>query len=165
MVQRLYSVTVDTNSKAGESPVRRSILSADELMSCPADGVETLHDVLTFAAASYKHRHAFGYRKLEDTFNEEKQISRADGKQETKKWTYFQLSQYHYYSYLEALELAKAVGAGLRKLGMKKDDRLHIFASTRYKDAILIRKRGSLTILAFVNYGDSVEWMLMAHGE
>ncbi|KAI8137674.1 hypothetical protein BJV82DRAFT_717979 [Fennellomyces sp. T-0311] len=137
MPPREYSINVTNDSVAGETPIRRSIKAPYELMRTPAVGVETLYDVLQHAASSYKQRRAFGYRKLEQTFHEEKTVP---GSEKPKKWTYFQLSSYHYYTYLEAVELTRMLGAGLRKLGMKKDDKLHIFAST------------------------SVEWMLMAHG-
>ena len=128
MPPREYSINVTHDSVPGETPIRRSIKAPYELMKTPAVGVETLYDVLQYAASSYKHRRGFGYRKLEQTFHEEKA---ASGSEKPKKWTYFQLSSYHYFTYQEAAELTRMLGAGLRKLGMKKGDKLHIFASTR----------------------------------
>ncbi|KAI9489899.1 hypothetical protein BDB00DRAFT_980427 [Zychaea mexicana] len=136
-MQREFSIEVTHEPVAGETPIRRSILAPFELMTSPATGVDTLYDVLQYAASSYKHRHAFGYRKLEQTFVEEKEVP---GSEKPKQWKYHQFSNYHYYSYIEAVNLTRMLGAGLRKLGMKKGDKLHIFAST------------------------SVEWMLMTHG-
>ncbi|KAI7853605.1 hypothetical protein BDC45DRAFT_550136 [Circinella umbellata] len=132
-----YSIEISSDHAPGETPIRRSILAPNELMTTPAVGVETLYDVLHYATSSYKTRNAFGYRKLEETFIEEKLVP---GSEKPKQWKYYQYSPYHYYTYMEALDLTHMLGAGLRKLGMKKDDKLHIFAST------------------------SVEWMLMAHG-
>ncbi|KAI9315645.1 hypothetical protein BX666DRAFT_2019760 [Dichotomocladium elegans] len=140
MPQQIYSINVGPENVSGETPIRRSILSPAELMHFPAADVVSLFDILQYAATSYKGRRGFGYRKLENTFHEQKQVQGTDGKPETKSWTYYQLSGYHYYTYGEALDIAKTVGAGLCKLGMRKGDKLHIFAST------------------------SVEWILMAHG-
>ncbi|KAI9246919.1 hypothetical protein BDA99DRAFT_609444 [Phascolomyces articulosus] len=137
MVAQQYSIEISNDHKPGETPIRRSILAPFELMKTPAVGVETLYDVLQYAASSYKHRNAFGYRQLEQVFVEEKLVP---GSEKPKQWKYYQFSPYHHYTYLEAVDLTRMLGAGLRKLGMKKNDKLHIFAST------------------------SVEWMLMAHG-
>ncbi|KAL0075590.1 hypothetical protein J3Q64DRAFT_1774974 [Phycomyces blakesleeanus] len=126
----------------GESATRRSILSPSELMVTPALGVETLHDILQYSATHYRDRDGFGYRVLEDTIVEEKDVTKTVNgveKTETKIWTYLQLSKYSYFTYGEALEIAKALGSGLSKIGMQKQDKLQISAST------------------------SVEWMMMAH--
>lgn len=135
MARRVYSIDVEgSKTAAGESPTRRSILSASELRTTPAAGVETLYDILQYAASTFKQRHAFGYRILEDTFQKEKQITDSSGKTHTKTWTYFQLSKYHYYTYQEAADITKHIGAGLYKMGLKQNDKLHLFASTRYWD-------------------------------
>ncbi|KAI7864480.1 hypothetical protein BDF14DRAFT_1833687 [Spinellus fusiger] len=142
MVQECYSVEVST-AVPGETAIRRSILSPNELIKTPAKGVETLYDILQYSASHYKNNHVFGYREIEDTIVEEKMVSKyVEGveKIEKKTWTYLQLSSYKYYTFQEALEIATHLGSGLRKIGMKKGDRLQISAST------------------------SVEWMLMAHG-
>ena len=56
-----------------------------------------------------------------------------DGKEQTveKNWTYFQLSGYYHYSYQEAADITQSIGAGLRKLGLNKGDKVQISASTR----------------------------------
>jgi long-chain acyl-CoA synthetase len=48
-----------------------------------------------------------------------------------KQWTYFELSGYSYLTFKEYETLVLQMGAGLRKLGLVKDDRIHLFASTR----------------------------------
>ncbi|KAG0194878.1 long-chain fatty acid-CoA ligase [Apophysomyces sp. BC1034] len=141
-MQQNFSVEVSPKVP-GETPIRRSILAPDALMTTPAKGVETLFDILEYSAALYKNRRAFGYRTLEKEFKQEKHlVKKVNGveKKETKTWSYFQLSPYRYYTYAEALQLAKTIGYGFKKLGLKKGDRLEIFAST------------------------SVEWMVAAHG-
>ncbi|EPB89631.1 hypothetical protein HMPREF1544_03563 [Mucor circinelloides 1006PhL] len=142
MVQKTFSVEV-TEAQAGEGPIHRSILSPSQLMTTPAEGVETLYDILQYASKTFKTRKGFGYRKLEDTISTTKKVTKVVNGVETtqdKTWTYFQLSGYHHYSYEEASNLTKTIGAGLAKLGLKRGDKVQISAST------------------------SVEWMLMAHG-
>lgn len=141
-MQSKFSVEV-SEAEAGQGPIYRSILSPSSLMTTPAEGVETLYDVLEYSATTYQERKGFGYRKLVDTIVEEKEVTKVvDGveKKQKKSWSYFHLSGYDYYTYQEAFTTAKAIGSALRYLGAQKGDKLQIFAST------------------------SVEWMLMAQG-
>ncbi|KAG0739140.1 hypothetical protein G6F57_003146 [Rhizopus arrhizus] len=138
MVVENYSVKVSE-----EGDVRRSILSPSQLMKTPAKGVETLYDVLQYAATSFKDRKGFSYRKLEDTIVENKEITKVvNGKEQkvSKTWTYFQLSGYYHYTYQQAADITKTIGAGLRQLGLNRGDKVQISAST------------------------SSEWMFLAHG-
>jgi long-chain acyl-CoA synthetase len=128
-----YSIEV-TPPEPGQGAVHRSILSPNELMKTPAKDVNTLTDILQYAAKTYKTRKAFGYRKLLNTIVEEKDLVKVvDGveKKVKKSWTFFELSAYEYYDYQEAVEMTKTIGAGLVKLGATKGDRLQIVASTR----------------------------------
>lgn len=121
-------------AKPGETETRRSVISPHELVTTPADGVATIYDLLVYSADTYSDRNGFGYRRLERTFREEKEVTRkVNGNMVTEKksWTFFQLSGYHYYTYQEALEKAAILGAGLKQLGLVRNDKLHFFASTR----------------------------------
>lgn len=133
MLENTFSVEVKP-AEAGEGPIRRSILSPNELMKTPAKDVETLYDVLEYASNSFKDRKGFGYRTLQDTIKTTKKVTKVVNgveKTEDKTWTYFQLSDYSYYSYNEAFDIVKTIGFGLLKLGFKKYDKLQISASTR----------------------------------
>lgn len=117
----------------GESLPRRTLAAKDGLKYIPDKGVETVYDILRHSARKYGNARALGSRKLVRTHNEVKKIKKTvDGKEETvdKKWTYFEMSDYHYMTFTEYEQMALQCGAGLRKLGMSKDDRLHIFAAT-----------------------------------
>lgn len=46
------------------------------------------------------------------------------------RWTFFELSGYEYLTFSEYEKLMLSVGSGLRKLGLNKGDRIHIFAAT-----------------------------------
>lgn len=132
MVQQVSVKVAD--AQPGETETRRSIISPDELLTTPAEGVTTLFDLLVYSAATYPDRKGFGYRRLEQTIQEDTtHTSKVNGElvAEKKTWTYYQLSGYHYYTYKQALNIATALGAGLKKLGLTKGDILHFFASTR----------------------------------
>ncbi|KAL8815255.1 MAG: hypothetical protein Q9223_005592 [Gallowayella weberi] len=135
-IYRLGPYTVEASEAVkvdGESIPRRAIASQHGLKTVPEDGVETVYDILRHSASKYGHAKALGSRKLIRTHEEVKKIKKTvEGKETTvdKKWTYYEMSDYHYMSFCEYERLALQCGAGLRKLGMKKDDRLHIFAAT-----------------------------------
>lgn len=128
-----FSVPV-SEAKAGEGPIRRSILSPNALLTQPAKGVDTLYEVMQYASTSFKDRKGFGYRILQDTIITKKQVTKVVNgveTQEEKTWTFFQLSEYHHYTYGQASEFTKQIGAGLRYLGLKRGDKVQISASTR----------------------------------
>lgn len=129
-----YTVEASGATKIdGETIPRRTLVAKDSLCNIPIDGVETVYDILRHSAAKYGNAKAMGSRKLIRTHDEVKQIKKmVDGKETTvdKKWTYFEMSEYHFMTFLEYEQMALRCGAAFRKLGMAKDDRVHIFAAT-----------------------------------
>lgn len=69
--------------------------------------------------------------KKHDEVEKEKKI--VDGKEEEvdKNWTYFEMGPYEYLTFGEYMTLTTQIGAGYRKLGLGREDRVHIFAATR----------------------------------
>ncbi|KAL1302046.1 hypothetical protein AAFC00_002492 [Neodothiora populina] len=119
--------------KDGETIPRRHPAAKDKLILIPSDDVTTVYDILRRSANKFGNAKALGHRKLIRTHEETKQVKKViDGKEtmQDKKWTYFELSPYNYISFSEYEKLALKVGAGFRSLGMKAEDRVHIFAST-----------------------------------
>ncbi|KAL8867561.1 MAG: hypothetical protein Q9174_005584, partial [Haloplaca sp. 1 TL-2023] len=117
----------------GESIPRRRVDSRDVLKNTPDKGVETVYDILRHSAEKYGDAKALGSRKVIRTHDEVKKVKKIlDGKEQKvdKKWTYFEMGGYSYMSFKEYEQMALQCGAGLRKLGMSKNDRLHIFAAT-----------------------------------
>ncbi|KAF2094173.1 acetyl-CoA synthetase-like protein [Rhizodiscina lignyota] len=116
----------------GETLPRRNVKTKDKLITT-LDGANTVHDIVGYASKKFGNAKALGSRKLLKTHVENKKIKKVvDGKEQEvdKKWTYFELSGYTYMSFTEYEQLTHRVGAGLRKLGMNKGDRLHLFAAT-----------------------------------
>ncbi|TVY13253.1 Long-chain-fatty-acid--CoA ligase 1 [Lachnellula arida] len=117
----------------GETIPRRHPLSVNKLKDRPEEGIATVFDVVKRGSEKFGNAKALGSRKLIKTHNEVKKIKKViDGQEQEveKKWTYFELGAYEYLSYQEYEKLTLQLGAGYRKLGMNKDDRIHIFAAT-----------------------------------
>lgn len=123
----------------GEGIPRRNTRSVDKLVST-LPGVETMFDIVTYAAKSYGDSPAIGSRKLIAMHEETKKVTKVvDGKKQEvdKTWSYFEMSKYTYLSARQYETLVLQIGAGLRNLGLVETDRVHIFAQTRY-DFIVI---------------------------
>lgn len=118
----------------GETIPRRHPAAKDKLTTTPSDDVRTIFDILKRSADKFGNAKAVGTRRLIKTHYENKKVKKTvDGvtKEVDKKWTYYELSEYKYISFVEYERIALDIGAGLRKLGLVEGDRLHIFAATR----------------------------------
>ncbi|KAI9678467.1 MAG: long-chain fatty acid-CoA ligase [Trizodia sp. TS-e1964] len=127
----------------GETIPRRNVISAEKLLTQPEEGVATVFDVVKRSSEKFGNAKAVGTRTILKTHEEVKKVKKlVDGVEQEvdKKWTYFELSEYHFMSFTEYELLTLQIGSGLRKLGMEKDDRLHLYAST------------------------SARWLAMSHG-
>jgi long-chain acyl-CoA synthetase len=117
----------------GETKPRRHPLTKDGLITKPADNINTAYELMRVSVAKYGNAKCMGSRRLIRTHQETKKVKKiVDGKEQEvdKAWTYFELSPYDYMSYNDYETLALNVGNGLRKLGMTKSDRVHLFAAT-----------------------------------
>ncbi|KAI0014299.1 acetyl-CoA synthetase-like protein [Xylariaceae sp. FL0662B] len=117
----------------GETIPRRLPLCVDGLISKPADNISTAFELLRVSVAKYGNAKALGSRRLLRTHQETKKVKKIiDGREQEvdKAWTFFELSPYEFLTYNDYERLVLNVGSGLRKLGLAKDDRIHIFAAT-----------------------------------
>ncbi|KAK4220024.1 hypothetical protein QBC37DRAFT_76530 [Rhypophila decipiens] len=117
-----------------ETAPRRHPKARHGLWERPAPDLYTTFDILRRSAETYSNEPAVGSRTL---IKEHKEITKvpkkdADGKevQVEKEWTYFELSDYKYLTYLEYFTQVLQLGSGLRKLGLEPKDKVHLFAST-----------------------------------
>ena len=118
----------------GETIPRRHPASKDKLITTPSDDVKTIFDIIRRSAEKFGNAKALGSRKFIKTHTETKKVKKnVEGqvKEIEKKWTYSELGEYKYLSFVEYEKLVLQVGAGLRKIGMEKADRVHLFAATR----------------------------------
>ena len=120
--------------KDGETVPRRNIRTKDALQSTPEPDVKTLYDIVRRASEKYGNAKALGKRKLIKLHEENKKVKKVvDGKEQEvdKKWTYYELSDYNYFSFSEYEQLVLKVGSAFRSLGLEpRKDRVHIFAAT-----------------------------------
>ena len=117
----------------GETIPRRHPLTVNKLQTRPSEDIVTIFDLVKRSSEKYGNAKALGSRKLIKTHQETKKIKkRVNGEEQEveKKWTFFELSGYEYLSFVEYEKLILQIGAGYRKLGLNKDDRIHIFAAT-----------------------------------
>lgn len=117
----------------GETIPRRHPLTVNKLQDRPEEHIATIFDIITTSSEKYGNAKALGSRKLLKTHVESKKVKKiVDGEEQEvdKKWTYFELSGYEYMSFVEYEKLVLQLGAGYRKLGLQKEDRIHIFAAT-----------------------------------
>lgn len=131
-----FSVEVPGVEKVdGETIPRRHPVAKDGLVTTPGPGINTIFDIIKHSADKFGNAKALGSRRTVRTHSETKKVKKmVDGQQKTvdKQWTYFELSEYSYLSFVEYEKLVLQIGSGLRKLGMEKGDRIELFAATRY---------------------------------
>jgi long-chain acyl-CoA synthetase len=127
----------------GETIPRRNVKTVKKLQETPSPDIQTVFDIVKTSSARFGNAKALGSRKLIRTHQETKKVKKMIEGQEQevdKKWTYFELSGYSYLSFSEYEKMTLQLGCGLRKLGLNKEDRLHIYAAT------------------------SAHWLAMSHG-
>ncbi|KAI9729737.1 MAG: long-chain fatty acid-CoA ligase [Cirrosporium novae-zelandiae] len=117
----------------GETIPRRNPAAKDKLINTPSPDLHTIFDIIRHQADKLGNAKCMGSRKVIRTHQEMKKIKKVvDGREQEveKKWTYFELGEYNYMSFIEYEKLILQVGAGFRKLGLQKEDRVHLFAAT-----------------------------------
>jgi long-chain acyl-CoA synthetase len=128
------SVEVGPPAEPGQSRARRITVAEKGLVTQPMEGIDTIYDVLAYAARKYVNKNAAGAREVVRIHEEEKELKKTvDGKEVVtkKKWQYFELSEFKYISFLQMKDQADAIGKGLVDIGLKKGDIFNIYAGTR----------------------------------
>jgi long-chain acyl-CoA synthetase len=118
----------------GETIPRRHPEAVNGFLTIPEEGCHTLYDILIRADKKFGEKKAFGTRPVLNKHVETKKVKKVvDGKEieVAKDWTYFELGPYSYITFGEYVKLALQLGAGFRKLGLTKGDKVHVYAATR----------------------------------
>jgi len=121
-------------AQTGEGSIYRCWLAKDALITQPLEGIDTVFDVMLYAARTHSDRKALGWRDIVNIVEEEKEVKKVvDGKEvtEKKKWKFFELSDYKYISYAELKEAVSQVARALIHLGLTKNDVFNLYAQTR----------------------------------
>lgn len=117
----------------GETIPRRHPKARDGLIERPAPDVDTVFSLIRRSATKYTNEPAIGSRGFIDIHKEIKKVPKlVDGelRQVDKEWAFLELSDYSYQTYGDYYQQLLKVGSGLRRLGLNRLDKLHIFAST-----------------------------------
>jgi long-chain acyl-CoA synthetase len=125
---------VGEEAKSGESRIRRNTVTSDALLIRPVEGIDTVYDVLVYAARESGSKDTMGTREILKVHEEYKDVEKTVGGKvvvEKKKWQYYELSGFKYITYAEMKKRADAIGRGLTDLGLKKGDNLNVYSSTR----------------------------------
>ncbi|GKT62141.1 long-chain-fatty-acid-ligase 1 [Colletotrichum tofieldiae] len=120
-------------AKDGETVPRRLPQAVPDLITIPGGNITTTYELVKQSAEKYGNARCLGSRKLVNTHRETKKVKKmVDGEEREvdKQWTYFELSPYEYITFHEYERLTLQLGSGLRKLGMAKADRVHLYAAT-----------------------------------
>lgn len=129
-----FSIEVaDAPEVEGETKPRRNTAAKDGLYTRPHPDVDTVFRLVKRSAELFANERCIGSRRLIKIHEETKKVPKiVDGKKEMvdKKWQYFELSDYSFMTYAEYEEHLLNLGSGLRKLGVERGDKVHMFAST-----------------------------------
>ncbi|QSL66160.1 hypothetical protein MERGE_000535 [Pneumocystis wakefieldiae] len=103
----VYSKEYSTEDVKGESRIRRSIFSMNELLVRPSPDVNTVYDILTRSYKLYGSKKAFASRKILQVHTKNKELTKIIGGKEIKvqkDWMYYELGHFEYISYIEFYE-------------------------------------------------------------
>lgn len=114
----------------GETIPRRHPSAKRKLLEQPESGAATVYDILKRSARKFGKASALGSRKVLDTHVETKKVQDGHGGTVDKQWTYYELSDYTYISFVELEQCALRTGAAMRTLGLQRNDRVEIYAAT-----------------------------------
>lgn len=116
-----------------ESGTRRASFAAEKLLTEPYPGINTVPDVLDYAARTHGDAPAMGKRDIVDIVEEEKEVTKTiNGKEEKqiKKWKYFKLGPFQWLNYIEVRDACYEIAKGLVELGIAKDEIWNTYAAT-----------------------------------
>ncbi|BGP66339.1 long-chain fatty acid-CoA ligase [Rhodotorula toruloides] len=133
MPGRYASIEVGPPAEPGRSRPRRFAATADKLVESPAPDVEVVADLLGYSVRTRPDRQAVGWRETIRLHNEEKQVKKmVNGEEttETKKWTYYEMSDYKYLTYKQLGEMVADVASALVETGHSRSTIFNIYAST-----------------------------------
>lgn len=129
-----FSVEVPGATKIdGEGIPRRHPAAKDGIWERPSDDVNTVWDIVVRSSQKYGDIRCVGWRKLVQMHKETKMIKKfVDGKETEvpKEWSYFEKSPFEFITYSQYHELCKDLASGLVALGLKRGDRIQIYAAT-----------------------------------
>ena len=123
-------------SNSETEPRRNRKVGSGPLQSTPQDGINTIFDIVERSSQKFSDTPAQGTRPLLRPRTQEQELVDVTSgskklKSRQKQWSSVEKGAYSWTSYKDYGKLVHQIGAGLRKLGMFKGDKLHVYAATR----------------------------------
>lgn len=118
----------------GETIPRRHPAAKDGLILRPSEDVSTTYENFRRSARVFGNSKAVGSRRIIKNHVEIKKVKKiVNGVEQEveKEWNYPEKSGYTYKSFLEYEKLCLELGCGLRKIGLEKNSRIHLYGATR----------------------------------
>jgi len=135
MAPKVWSVEVShpADTPKGESPVYRHVNARYGLSETPHPAIRTLYDLAQFSEQKWLDAPCFGTRRVIKIHKEKQMVTRiinGQQKQVEKEWMFWELGPFEYRSYRQAGRERLDLGAGLRKVGLEKGDKVVIYGDT-----------------------------------
>ncbi|GAA6044467.1 hypothetical protein JCM8097_004468, partial [Rhodosporidiobolus ruineniae] len=146
---------------AGQSRTRRYHLSPDRLVDSPAPEVKVLADLLGTSVRERPNLTAVGWRDVVEMHTEEKEVVKVVGGEEvkeTKKWQYYELSDYKTMTYGELGQRIKDAASALVETGHSKATTFNIYSSTGVNWQVMANACNSQSVVfatAYDSLGES----------
>ena len=138
MSPRLWTieVTQPTETPAGETTIRRNAISPHALTETPHPSIHTIYELVQFNARRWGDLPCFGTRKVIQVHTETQfpASTKPEGQAvaPARVRMFWELGPFEYRSYNEVAQEGLNLGAGLRRLGLERGDRVNIYADTSY---------------------------------
>ncbi|GAA5853975.1 hypothetical protein JCM8547_008176 [Rhodosporidiobolus lusitaniae] len=129
----LTTVEVGPAAVPGRTRARRYHATADELVKTPAAGVNVIYDLLNISVRDRPEQVAVGWRDVVEIHTEEKEVTKVVGGKEvkeTKKWQYYEMSDYKTMTYAELGKKIKDAASALVETGHSRSTVFNIYSST-----------------------------------
>ncbi|ORY39427.1 acyl-CoA synthetase [Rhizoclosmatium globosum] len=155
------SIALPGTATPTSTAIYRNASSANGLHERPAEGINTIQDMFNNGFRNMASKEVFGSRRLLNTIEEQKEVTKklADGTEikETKTWKFFELGPYEWKTWAEAEKITGAYASGYRALGLKKGDKLTIYADTSCDwmfTAMALVQQGIVITTAYATLGE-----------
>ncbi|BGP20669.1 hypothetical protein JCM10213_001084 [Rhodosporidiobolus nylandii] len=130
-----HPTTVEVGPPAlpGQTRARRYHATADHLETTPSPDVRVIADLLATSVRERPEKEAVGWRDVVEVHTEEKEVTKnVGGKEvkETKKWQYFELSDYKMMTYAELGAMVKDAASALVETGHSRDTIFNVYSQT-----------------------------------
>ncbi|ELP90672.1 long-chain-fatty-acid--CoA ligase, putative [Entamoeba invadens IP1] len=140
----------------GETRILRGYKGVEKLTDFTPQGNTTIADLVNSFAKTEK-KDFIGYREQLDKVSVKTYTVKVNGKDVEKNLYKYKMSDYKWISSIEFYHMVCRLSAGLRKLGLKKGDKIGMFCETRYEwmaMALACNRQGIIVVTVYATLGE-----------